>query len=88
MDLKYITIGQCLDLTYEGKQRRFTVTNVLHQKGSSETIGNVIDGVQSLSIKPCASLFIANWDTDVKIVDAEQIELKDSEVNLNIIKES
>ena len=68
MDLKYIVVGQRLDLAYEGRHRRFTVIQILDQEEISEAIESVIDGVHSLSIEPCVRLCLANWDTQIRLV--------------------
>lgn len=69
VDLKYILLGQSLYITFESSRRHFTITRIYSQKESTADVEDLTDDIISLSINSSAFLWVANWDTEVKVLE-------------------
>lgn len=66
VDLKYILLHQPVEVSFEGRERRFTVINV---SATSETDPNttLAAGMGNLTLKPTAApqLWNVGWDVEI-----------------------
>ena len=62
VDHKYVYSGQRIQLTFEGRDRQFTVIHVAARDNPEDTID-----LDSLSISPHPQLWNVGWDVQVTI---------------------
>ncbi|KAI0345536.1 AAA family ATPase [Trametopsis cervina] len=77
VSLKYLTVTQAIEVTYEGQLRRFQVVAVsVHENGTTSTSGeDFVRSFQELSLQSRPSLWTVGWDTSVSITaDATHLE--------------
>lgn len=67
VSLKYLTSTQCLDLTYEGRRRRFKLASVSSETHSPEE--DLTQDLNNLSLDGTTKLWVVSWDTVVVILD-------------------
>lgn len=67
VDTKYLTSSQTLEVVYEGRSRRFSVVAV--DPSSKTDSSDLSDRFQTLGIDSQSSIWIANWDSVVTIVE-------------------
>lgn len=69
MDLKYITPTQVLELTYEGRPRRFTVVSASVKKATDQrTVDDITLDFANLAVQSPYQLWTIGWDTSVSVV--------------------
>jgi len=71
VDLKYITNFQTLEVFYEGRIRRFTVSAVSAEPHGPEPLESLSDGMRTLSVDVPAQLWTVGGDTLVTVEDQE-----------------
>lgn len=72
VDLKYFTSAQSLEVLYEGRTRRFTVTSVSpHTILGGDSPGDITHDLKGLSIDSPAELWTAGWDSKVLVLGSD-----------------
>ncbi len=65
-----MTPSQALEVTYEGRKRRFSICHASVQKPASEEhITSLTADLQTLSLQMRPQLWVVGWDTEVTLVD-------------------
>ncbi|KAJ2933421.1 hypothetical protein H1R20_g3679, partial [Candolleomyces eurysporus] len=67
VDLKYIVLDQIIEVTFDGRQRRFCIASINTLRGEG---GDVVDGLSRLSLShnSPSQLWMVSWDTNVQIL--------------------
>ncbi|KAF5374178.1 hypothetical protein D9615_008879 [Tricholomella constricta] len=75
VDLNYITCTQILELTYEGRKRRFSVSSISTQQSERERHEDELThDLESLSIASQSKLWVVGWDSTVLLSGTEAHE--------------
>ena len=70
MDIKYVTPTQAVEVTYEGKRRRFMICHVSAQKPALEgSTADLTADLELMSLKTRSQIWVLGWDTEVTLVD-------------------
>ena len=84
MGLQYITPTQTIEISYEGKLRRFTIFSIT-PKGSfdQETLdaSNLTENLEHLSIDAPPQLWTVGWDVVISLVNHESEKSTSSKVS-------
>ena len=73
MDLKIITNKQVLEVVYEGRLRRFTVSSMA-AGAATDPVDAITKGLGDISIQSTPRLGYISWDTAVSIGPADPPE--------------
>ncbi|ETW82240.1 AAA ATPase [Heterobasidion irregulare TC 32-1] len=72
VDLKYLTPTQTIEVQYEGQTRRFIVSSAT-KNSSEETVTDLADKLNGLSVDALPAFCTVGWDTVVTIEDNTEL---------------
>lgn len=78
VDLKYVYLGQKIQLSYEGQERMFIITTISASSGQSEGLTVAMDALSVRDTRPV--LWTAGWDSQVSIAVPSAKEQRQAKV--------
>lgn len=77
MDLKFLTTSQVVEITYEGRLRRFQIAAVSAENNTSPDDEKLVRSLQDLSLALRPSIWIVSWDTLVTVIaDTKKVDIE------------
>lgn len=67
VDLKYVLLGQIVEVLFEGVRHRFSIATINAPTGEGQA--DVVAELDRLSLNGNPQLWITGWDTNVQIVN-------------------
>ncbi|KAJ3769376.1 AAA family ATPase [Lentinula raphanica] len=72
VDIKYVTSSQTLQVIYEGKPRRYSVTAIGAAPLSTTSIDDLSQSLEALEVESRPSIWTVGWDAVIQITENKQ----------------
>jgi hypothetical protein len=81
VDLKFLTVGLTVEVSFEGRARRLEVLSVSAEGDAPLDLDTLTGSFQDMSMSSHAFLWTVTWDTHVSVVSSEErTQKKDPQV--------